>query len=44
MGSLMSAAVFKSGREKLTTKVPDSFFDFKIRNIDGEIVDFNIYR
>ena len=44
MGSLISAAVFKTGREALTTKVPDSFFDFKIRNIDGDIVDFQTYK
>lgn len=40
MGKLISTAVFKSGSEQLTTKVPESFFDFKVRNLDGQVVDF----
>ena len=44
MGSLISKAVFKSGSDKLTKEVPPSFFDFKIKSIDGNIVDFETYR
>jgi hypothetical protein len=44
MGGLMSKLVFKKGSEGLTKEVPDSFFDFKVRNIDGNIVDFSTYK
>ena len=40
----MSKLVFKSGSDTLTKEVPKSFFDFKIRNIDGNIVDFATYK
>lgn len=40
----MSKLVFKSGSDKLTKEVPASFFDFKIRSIDGNVVDFATYK
>ena len=44
MGKLISTAVFKSGSEPLKAKTPDGFFGFKIKNLDGDLVDFNDYR
>ena len=44
MGKLISKAVFKSGSENLTKEVPKSFFDFKIRSIDGNVVDFGSFK
>jgi hypothetical protein len=44
MGKLISTAVFKSGSESLKAKVPDSFFDFKIKNLDGKVIDFKDYK
>ena len=40
MGSLIGKAFFKSGTDKLTTQVPENFFDFKVKDIDGNVVDF----
>ena len=44
MGGLLAKAVMKSGTDKLTKEVPANFFDFKIRNIDGNVVDFSTYK
>ena len=44
MGSLIGKAFFKSGTDKLTTHVPDNFFDFKVKDIDGNVVDFAQYK
>ena len=44
MGGLISKAVFKSGSEALTNEVPKSFFEFKIKDIEGNVVDFERYR
>ena len=41
MGGLISKAVFKKGNETLTREVPNSFFDFKVKDIDGNMVDFH---
>lgn len=43
MGALVAKIVFKSGKEQLPKKQL-SFFDFKKRNIDGDIVDFRQYQ
>jgi predicted lactoylglutathione lyase len=44
MGKLLSKAVFKGGSTTISTQVPNDFFDLKARDIDGNIVDFNVYR
>ena len=44
MGGLINKAVFKSGSDKLTKEVPKSFYDFKVLDIDGNVVDFEKYR
>lgn len=42
MGSVIAKIVFKSGKEALPP-TKQGFFDFKKRNIDGELVDFRQY-
>jgi hypothetical protein len=34
----------KSGQEHLTNELPENFFDFKVKNIDGDIIDFSTYK
>lgn len=34
----------KTGQEHLTNELPESFFDFKVKNIDGDIIDFSTYK
>jgi glutathione peroxidase len=40
----MGCLYFKSGREKLNKETLKSFYDFKMKDIDGNIVDFKTYR
>lgn len=45
MGGFIQSIIFKDGSESLETKlVPESFFDFKIKNLKGELVNFNSFR
>ena len=44
MGSLVSKAVFKSGSETLSKDIPKSFFDFKMKDISGDVVAFEKFR
>jgi hypothetical protein len=44
MGGLLSWAVFKKGSNIISTEIPKTFFDLKAPDIDGNIVDFNIFR
>jgi len=41
---MMGARVHKSGSEDLQKKEPQSFFDFKVKDIEGRVVDFSQYR
>lgn len=40
----MGALVKKSGSENLQTKEAENFFDFKVKDIEGRLVDFNKYK
>ena len=45
MGSLLSKIIFKTGSESLTkTSDAETFFDFKVNDIDGKPVDLGEYR
>jgi hypothetical protein len=44
MGGIMQKIVFKSGSDVLTKDVPNSFFDFKIKDIFGNVIDFNSFK
>ena len=35
MGACVEKVFFKKGKDRLSKKFPDSFFDFKIADIDG---------
>jgi glutathione peroxidase-family protein len=39
----MGSVFFKSGKEKLAPNV-QSFFDFKVNDITGKLVDFSTYK
>lgn len=45
MGGVIKKIIFKSGAEALpTSNIPKSFFDFKIKDIQGTLIDFNTYK
>ena len=44
MGGLISKAVFKSGSETLSKEVPKNFFDFKVKDIEGNVIEFEKFR
>ena len=44
MGGLLSKAVFKSGSEALSKEVPKDFFDFKVKDIEGNMIEFEKFR
>jgi hypothetical protein len=46
MGSLITKIVEKTGNEKLATVYPTetTFFDFRMKDIDGQTVDFKNFR
>ena len=44
MGNVFYKLFSKKGQEKLTKKVPDNFFDFKMKDIDGDVVDFATFK
>ncbi len=39
----MGALVHKTGKDKLNTS-PTSFFDLKAKDIEGNLIDFGIYK
>ncbi len=39
----MGGSYFKTGSDKLNNS-PTSFFDLKAKDIEGNIIDFSIYR
>lgn len=40
----MGSLVFKSGSENLPKQEAETFFDFKVKDIEGKLIDFNKYR
>ena len=40
----MGALVHKSGSENLQNREPETFFDFKVKDIEGRVVDFSQYK
>lgn len=44
MGGAVKALVYKSGQETLQGEDPKSFFDFRIKDIYGKLIDFNVYK
>jgi hypothetical protein len=44
MGGVLSWMVFKKGTNTIKTDVATSFFDLKAKDINGHIIDFNIFR
>lgn len=44
MGGAIKALVHKSGSETLQGENPASFFDFRIRDIGGKLIDFKVYK
>lgn len=41
---MMGAQFNKSGSENLQDKQPETFFDFKAKDIEGNVVDFSQYK
>ena len=44
MGCVAKALIHKSGSETLQNQEVESFFDFKVKNIQGNVINFNMYR
>lgn len=44
MGKLLSKAVFKSGTNTIAKEVPHDFFDLQAKDIDGKVVEFNVFK
>jgi hypothetical protein len=45
MGCLVTACIFKSGTDNLKEQLlPQGFFEFKIKNIEGKLIDFKTYK
>ena len=44
MGGVVKALIHKSGEETLQGEYPQSFFDFKVKNIEGKVIDFATYK
>ena len=45
MGAVFKAIAYKSASEEVgNIPVPKSFFEFKIRDIQGEMVDFHSFK
>ncbi len=40
----MGCLYFKSGREKLNKEIPESFYDFKMKDINGDMVQFKTFQ
>jgi hypothetical protein len=44
MGAVAKALIHKSGSESLSNHGGESFFDFKVKDIFGKVVDFKKYK
>jgi hypothetical protein len=44
MGAVAKALIHKSGSETLQNQEVGSFFDFKVKDIQGNVINFNKYR
>lgn len=44
MGGLLAKIIFKTGKEELKPTLGMSFFDFKIKDIRGKLLDFQTLR
>lgn len=44
MGNVLYELFSKKGQEKLIKKVPDNFFDFNMKDINGDVVDFATFK
>lgn len=44
MGAVIKAALYKTGSEPVQDNIPKSFFDFKIKDIEGNLVNFSIFK
>ena len=44
MGGMIKAALYKTGSEPVQDNIPKSFFDFKIKDIEGNLVNFSIFK
>ena len=44
MGGVAEKLCFKSHNQKLNRETPANFFDFKIKDIDGNVIDFDRFR
>jgi hypothetical protein len=40
----MGSVFFKKGGEKLKKDIPKSFYDFKMKDISGDMIDFKTYK
>ena len=44
MGDTINKIVFKTGSDKLTQEVPDSLFDFTMKDIDGHMISLSKFK
>lgn len=44
MGGVAKALIHKSGAEALSKEDATSFFDFKVKDIEGKLINFNMYK
>ena len=44
MGAVAKALIHKSGSESLNNQKSESFFDFKVKDIFGNVVDFKKFK
>lgn len=44
MGAVIRAAIYKTGSETIQDDIHKSFFDFKIKDIEGNLVNFSIFK
>jgi len=44
MGGVAKALIHKSGAEAFANQDTASFFDFKVKDIEGNVVDFSRYK
>ena len=44
MGPMIRKMIFKSKEEPIDQQINDDFFDFKIKDIDGKVIDFKSFK
>jgi hypothetical protein len=44
MGGLLAKLIFKSGKEQLNAPIVKGFFDFQVKDIKGNLFDFQTLR